>query len=59
MDHAEEVIIGYEQAMTFPTQIGTTMCNALTDTGATRCCISENTIRNYSWQRPICYKISM
>ena len=28
--------------MTFPTKIGTTMCNALIDTGATRCCIGEN-----------------
>ena len=39
--HTEEVIIGSEQGMTFPTKIGTTMCNALIDTGATRCCISE------------------
>ena len=36
-----EVIIGSEQGMTFPTKIGTTMCNALIDTGATRCCMSE------------------
>ena len=41
MDHTEEVIIGLEQGMTFPTKIGTTICNALIDTGATRCCISE------------------
>ena len=27
--------------MTFSTKISTTMCNALIDTGATRCCISE------------------
>ena len=27
--------------MTFPTKIGTTMCNALIDTGATRSCMSE------------------
>ena len=27
--------------MPFPTKIGTTMCNALIDTGATRSCISE------------------
>ena len=26
--------------MTFPTRIGTTMCNALIDTGATRSCMS-------------------
>ena len=37
----EEVIIGSEQGTTFPTKVGTTVCNALIDTGATRCCISE------------------
>ena len=41
IDHTEEVIIGSEQGTTFPTKIGTTICNALIDTGATRCCISE------------------
>ena len=41
MDHTEEGIIGLEQGMTFPTKIGTTMCNALIDIGATKCCISE------------------
>ena len=41
MDHTEEVIIGSEQGMTFCTKIGTTICNALIDTGATRCCIGE------------------
>ena len=41
INHTEEVIIGSEQGMTFPTEIGTTMCNALIDTGATRCCMSE------------------
>ena len=40
-NHTEEVIIGSEQGMTFPTKIGTTMCNALIDTGATRSCICE------------------
>ena len=35
-NHTEEVIIGFEQGMTFPTKIGTTMCNALIDTVATR-----------------------
>ena len=35
----EEVVIGTEQGTTFPTKIGTSMCNALRDTGAT--CISE------------------
>ena len=40
IDHTE-VIIGSEQGMTFPTKIGTTMCNVLIDTGATRSCMSE------------------
>ena len=25
----------------FPTSVGTTVCNDLIDTGATRCCMSE------------------
>ena len=37
----EEVVIGSEQGTTFPTKIGTSVCNALIDTGATRSCISE------------------
>ena len=41
INHTEEVIIGSEQGMTFPTKIGTTMCNALIDTGATRSCMSK------------------
>ena len=41
INHMEEVIIGTEQGTTFPTKIGTSMCNALIDTGATRSCISE------------------
>ena len=41
INHMEEVIIGSEQGTTFPTKIGTTICNALIDTGATRCCMSE------------------
>ena len=39
--HMEEVIIGTEQGTTFPTKIGTLMCNALIDTGVTKSCISE------------------
>ena len=39
--HTEEVIIGLEQGTTFPTKIGTIMCNALIDTGITRSCLSE------------------
>ena len=41
IDHTEDVIIGTEHGMTFPTQIGTSVCHALNDTGATRSCISE------------------
>ena len=41
INHMEEVIIGMEQGTTFPTKIGTSMCNALIDTGATKSCISE------------------
>lgn len=41
INHTEEVVIGSEQGMTFPIKIGTTMCNALMDTGATRSCMSE------------------
>ena len=43
--HTEEVIIGSEQGTTFPTKVGTTMCNALIDTGTTRCCMSEEYYR--------------
>ena len=39
--HTEEVIIGTKQGTTFPTKIGTSLCNALIDTGATKSCISE------------------
>ena len=41
INHTEEVIIGSEQGTTFPTKSGTSMCNALIDTGATKSCISE------------------
>ena len=41
INHMEEVIIGTEQGTTFPTKIGTLLCNALIATGATRSCISE------------------
>ena len=39
--HTEEVIIGTEQGTMFPTKIGTSVCNTLIDTGATKSCISE------------------
>ena len=45
IDHTEEVVIGSEQGTTLPTKIGTTVCNALIDTSATRCCISEEYYR--------------
>ena len=45
IDHTEEVIMGLEQGTTFPTKMGTTVCNALIDTGVTRCCISEEYYR--------------
>ena len=41
INHTEEVIIGTQQGTTFPTKIGTSMCNALIDTGATKSCMSE------------------
>ena len=41
IDHTEEVIIEMEHGMTFPTQIGASVCHTLIDTGATRHCISE------------------
>ena len=44
-NHTEEVIIGSKQGMTFPTKIGTTMCNALIDRSATRSCMSEKYYR--------------
>ena len=44
-DHTEEVVIESEQGMMFPTKIGTTVCNALIDTGATRSCMSEKLLQ--------------
>ena len=41
VSHTEEVIIGSKQGTTFPTKIGTIMCNALIDTDTTRSCMSE------------------
>ena len=45
INHTEEVIIGSEQGTTFPTEMGTIVCNALIDTGATRSCMSESYYR--------------
>ena len=41
INHTEEVIMPIDQGTTFPTKVGTSMCNALIDTGATKSCISE------------------
>ena len=41
INHIEEVIIGSEQRTTYPTKVGSTVCNALIDTGDTRCHMSE------------------
>ena len=46
-DHTE-VIIGKEHGTTFPTQIGTSICHALIDTGATRSCISEKILSKFT-----------
>ena len=46
INHMEKVIIGTEQGTTFPTKIGTSMCNALIDTGTTRSCISNKYYQN-------------
>ena len=45
INHAEEVIIESELGTTFPSKVGTMVCNALIDTSATRCCISEEYYR--------------
>ena len=41
INSTEGVIIRLEQGTTFPTKIGSTLCNALIDTSATRSCMSE------------------
>ena len=41
VNHAEEVVIRSEQGTTFPMKVGSTLCNALIDTGTTRSCMSE------------------
>ena len=48
INHMEEVVIGSGHGTTFPTKIGTSMCNALIDTGATRSCISEKYYQSLS-----------
>ena len=44
----EEVVIGVAHGTTFPTRIGTSVCNALIDTSATRSCISEKYYQSLS-----------
>ena len=39
ISHTKEVVIGSEQGTTFPTKVGSTLCNALIDTGATKSCM--------------------
>ena len=48
INHTGEVVIGSEQGTTFPAKIGTSVCNALIDTSATRSCISEKYYQNLS-----------
>ena len=48
IDHTQQVVIGSEQGTTFPTKIGTSVCNALRGNGATRSCISEKYYQNLS-----------
>ena len=51
VNHTDKVIIGMEQGTTFPTKIGTSMCNALIDTGATKSCISEKYYQSLSLKK--------
>ena len=48
INHTEEVVMGSEQGTTFPAKIGTSVCNALIDTSATRSCIGEKYYQNLS-----------
>ena len=52
----EEVIIGMEQGTTFPTKIGTLICNALIDTDATKSCISEKYYQQLTSTKIQCLK---
>ena len=56
INHTEEVIIDTEQGTTFPTKIGTLMCNALIDTGATKSCISERYYQQLPSMKMQCLK---
>ena len=51
INHKEEVVIGSEQGTTFHAKIGTSVCNTLIDTSATRSCISEKYYQNLSLRK--------
>ena len=53
----EEVTMGSEQGTTFPTRVVTTVCNALIDTGATRCCMSEEYYKKLQLSKSTYYKM--
>ena len=54
INHTEEVIIGTEQGTMFPTKIGTSMCNVLIVTGATKSCIHEKYYQSLSLTKIQC-----
>ena len=56
INHMEEVIIGTEQGTTFPTKIGTSICNTLIDTSTTKNCISEKYYQQISSMKMQCLK---
>ena len=56
INHTEEVIIGTEQGTTFPTNIGTSVCNTLIETGAAKSCISERYYQQLSSMKIQCLK---
>ena len=51
-----EVIIGMEQGTTFPSKIGTSMCNTLIDTGTTKSSISERYYQHLPSMKIQCLK---
>ena len=57
INHTEEFIIEPEQGTTFPTRVGTTVCNALIDTGATRWCMSEEYNKKLQLSKSAYFKI--
>ena len=59
INHTEGVVIGSEQGTTFPPKTGTSVCNALIDTGATRSCINEKYYQSLSLMKFNFYRISV